>query len=176
MDSGVLFLSVALALIVVAIWLYFNTRIAREETGLPLGTVMYADGNDVFEPEPLYAHDIGLVGKPDYLVRTGDGTIVPVEVKSSNAPENPYQSHVMQLAAYCLLVEENYGIRPNYGLIQYNDRAFEVEYSAELEADIIDAVSAMRADLYATNVRRSHNRPQLCQACGVQEFCDQRLS
>lgn len=175
MDIAVLALGAALALIIVAGWLYFNTQLEREQLGLPRGEVLYADGDDVFEPDPLYAHDIGLVGKPDYLVRGADGLIVPVELKSSVAPLEPYGSHVMQLAAYCLLVEENYGIRPKYGLIQYRDKAFQIDYDEALEADLIDVVTAMRADLYSAEVPRSHDNPRLCAACSVSDFCDQSI-
>ena len=175
MDIAVLAFGFSLALIVAAIWLYFDTQLEREELGVPRGEIMYADGEDVFEPDPLYAHDIGLVGKPDYLVRIADGTIVPVEVKSAEAPTNPYDSHVMQLAAYCLLVEENYGIRPNYGLIQYRNKAFQIDYTDDLEADVIDTVAAMRADLYTADVPRSHDNPHLCAACSVRDFCGQEV-
>ena len=55
--------------------------------------------------EPLYASGANLAGKPDYLVRRWR-YVLPVEVKSGPAPAEPYRSHVLQLAAYCLLVEE----------------------------------------------------------------------
>ena len=51
--------------------------------------------------KPLYYHALGLTGKPDYLVER-DGILIPVEVKSGRTPEAPYDSHIFQLAAYCL--------------------------------------------------------------------------
>jgi hypothetical protein len=33
------------------------------------------------------------------------------------------RNHLAQLYAYCLLVEEHYGIRPPYGVVRYLDRA-----------------------------------------------------
>ena len=53
--------------------------------------------------KPLYDPVIGLTGRPDYLVKKGKD-IIPVEVKTSRTPEAPYDSHIFQLAAYCLLV------------------------------------------------------------------------
>ena len=175
MSNGVLALSVALALIVIAIWLFFSTKLSREKSGVPRGALMYVDG-EAFEPDPLYAHDIGLVGKPDYLVRVRDGTIVPVEVKSSATPDEPYESHVMQLASYCYLVEAEFGIRPNYGFIQYPDEVFRVDYDYDLETAIVDVITDMKADLYERDIDRSHDNPNLCAACGVRDFCDQRLT
>jgi hypothetical protein len=78
--------------------------------------------------QPLFARTYQLTGKPDYLVAEGS-RLVPVEVKSGRAPEQPYPSHVLQLAAYCLLVEDCYDRRPSRGIIQYTDRAFEVDYT-----------------------------------------------
>ena len=58
----------------------------------------------------------GLAGKPDYLVRQ-DGGIVPVEVKTG--PERRvYRSDILQLAAYCLLTEENYADFGGYGILR----------------------------------------------------------
>ena len=57
--------------------------------------------------KPLYDPLSGLTGKPDYLVEE-NGFYIPVEVKSSRAPGLPYDSHIYQVAAYCLLVERTY--------------------------------------------------------------------
>ena len=67
----------------------------------------------------------GLVGRPDELRRSPDGRIVPVEVKSSRGPpagRPPYFSHVLQLYAYCQIVEGEQGVTPPYGLLIYNDK------------------------------------------------------
>ena len=143
---------------------------------MPHGRVIFTDSDEFISPDPMYAHDIGLVGKPDYLVRVVDGSLIPVEVKSGNAPEYPYESHLLQLGAYCLLVEENYGIRPKMGILHYKNHDFEIPFDDDLEATVIDTVSSMRSDLYARDVERSHENPALCKACGVSEFCgDQQL-
>ncbi len=66
----------------------------------------------------------GLVGRPDELRRSPDGRVVPVEVKSSRGPppgRPPYFSHVLQLYAYCQIVEDRYGAAPPYGLLIYSD-------------------------------------------------------
>ncbi|HVN14404.1 MAG TPA: PD-(D/E)XK nuclease family protein, partial [Anaerolineales bacterium] len=99
----------------------------RGETGLPSGRVIYTDTRGWGKLErPLYDQALGLTGKPDYLVQQ-NGQIIPVEVKSGRAPEAPYDSHIYQLAAYCLLVEKNYGKRPSHGIIHYTDRDFAVD-------------------------------------------------
>ncbi len=174
MSTSVLALTTALALLVVAIWLYFGSTLTRERSGLPKGEIVYADG-EAFETEPLYAHDIGLVGKPDYLLRDAQGMIVPIEIKSGKTPEQPYQSHMMQVASYCYLVEATYGIRPKYGIIQYKDTSFQVAYDQAVEALLVDVIVNMKRDLYERESERSHNNPNRCAACGVRQYCDQRL-
>ena len=65
---------------------------------------------------PLYARRYGLTGKPDYLIERG-GAQIPVEVKPGRRAQQPYDSDLMQLAAYCALVEETSGRAPPYGLL-----------------------------------------------------------
>ncbi|PJF38087.1 MAG: CRISPR-associated protein Cas4, partial [Phototrophicales bacterium] len=87
----------------------------------------------------------------------------------------PWESHVMQLAAYCTLVTETYGIRPPYGIIQYSDQAFAIDYSDELEEELLDLLAEMRQDLYASDVDRDHEDWRRCASCGVRGACSQRL-
>ena len=102
--------------------------------------------------------------------------MVPVEVKSGAAPEQPYESHVLQLAAYCLLVEEQEGRAPPHGILKYDDRAFEIDYTPALRAELLDALDAIRHDLHARNVDRSHDEPARCGGCGYRQRCEQRLA
>lgn len=167
-------------LLAAAVW-YRANRLWRK-TGLPAGTVIYEDvihtenGDWYPQQKPLYSNHLGLVGRPDYLVRERDGSLTPVEVKSSNAPYEPHEGHLLQLAAYCLLVEENYGMRPRYGIIQYRNQAFAVEFTAELEEDLIAVLADMREDLYADELDRDHNDWRRCGRCSLRGQCVQRLA
>lgn len=56
------------------------------------------------------SHRYGLKGKPDALVRTESGDLIPVERKKTRAPQRgPYDGDLIQAAAYCILVEEEFG-------------------------------------------------------------------
>jgi CRISPR-associated exonuclease Cas4 len=148
----------------------------RAHSGLPAGQVTYADTGGAQRPErPLFSPDLGLTGKPDYIVDTGD-QIMPVEVKSRLAPRRPYASHVLQLAAYCLLTEAAYGRRPTHGLIKYADRSFSVDYDVKLEERLLDTLDRMRADLASGGAPRNHNDRYRCSACGHRDHCLQKLS
>jgi CRISPR-associated exonuclease Cas4 len=170
-------LAIVLVLLFVAALLWFGGREMRRESGLPEGKVIYTDaGAWRANSEVLHDARLRLVGKPDYLVEQRDGTIIPVEVKSSMAPEFPWEGQVLQLAAYCLLVEENYGVRPPYGILQYRDRAFAVDFTDDLEADLLDLIEEMRAARHETDPEPDHDDRRRCAACGVRQACDRRMA
>jgi CRISPR-associated exonuclease Cas4 len=168
---------IGMGLLLAAAVLWFWSRSAQEQSGLPAGSVIYTDTGTWFRnEEPLYADELRLVGRPDYLVEEPDGGIIPVELKSRKAPPEPYGGHILQLAAYCYLVTVNYGKRPSYGIIQYRDRAFAIDYTDELEADLLDLLADMRQALYEEDVDRNHNDWRRCARCGVRGECYQRLA
>jgi CRISPR-associated exonuclease Cas4 len=75
-----------------------------------------------------------------------------------------------------LLVEEAYGTRPPYGVVHYDDRAFAVRYTRELEDELLNTLDWMREDLRQGHADRSHNEPARCRACSYALHCDQRLA
>ena len=177
MGEAIFALSIALSLVLLAIWLWQLGESARKKANLPAGEIVSADTTrlDHHRTEILFAPSIGLSGKPDYLVRR-DGGLIPVELKSSLAPEKPYDSHLIQLVAYCYLVEENYGIRPKYGILQYRDATYRVPYTDELENWLVETVQQMQESLLKVEeVDRNHRHFGRCAHCGVREYCDQRL-
>ena len=169
-------LAVAVLLGILGFWLLVHSGIARRETEMPVGRVVYVDTGDWKRCErPLYSAQHRLAGRPDYLVHTRQG-LIPVEVKSGPAPYKPYQGHVLQLGAYCLLVEEQEGRKPPHGIVKYAHRAFEVGYSPALRAELLRTLELMRQDLRSTDVERSHEEPARCRRCGYHNRCEQRLA
>ena len=166
----------AIVFFFLAVCLWLLAQRTRQATGLPAGRVVYTDTRGWGRVEkPLFSPRWQLTGKPDYLVQTGDG-MVPVEVKSGRAPaEGAYPAHRYQLAAYCLLVAETYRSRPAYGLIQYADKTVAVDYTPDLEKELLETIGALRADFEADDVARSHASPARCRACGFRDVCDERL-
>ncbi len=168
-------IAVFVVLLVAGLLLLRRADRQRQCAGLPQGRVFYADTGARRRVErPLFSRRYRLTGKPDYLL-DDDGEIVPVEVKSGAAPSQPYPSHVLQLAAYCLLVEETYDVRPSYGIIRYRDQSFTVDFTPQLEAWLSSTLDEMRQDAEADDVPRSHDNPAQCAACGYRPFCDQSL-
>ncbi len=168
-------LYLALALLLFALFFFRKSATQQKEAGLPGGRIIYTDTRGWGKVEkPLFYPAMDLTGKPDYLVEQ-NGKIIPVEVKSGRAPEAPYDSHIYQLAAYCLLVEKTYHTRPPYGIIHYENRDFSVDYTRELENALVDLLVEIQRDTHKKNVPRSHEQPARCAKCGYRNVCDERL-
>lgn len=145
------------------------------ETGLPPGEVVYSDtGQWEKQEQPLISRRYGVVGRPDYLVRVaGNGQTIPipVEVKSRRRPAEPYASHILQLATYCLLVEDVLKVRPPYGLLRYADATLRIPYSDDLRAQVLTAAEAIRSARSAPDTPRDHREPTRCRNCGYRRAC-----
>ena len=169
-------LILACALAAAGLWLLWRSAARRRQAGLPAGQVTYVDTGAWDRNErSLFSNEHRLTGRPDYLVAGPEG-VIPVEVKSGRAPATPYAAHVLQLAAYCLLVEEREARRPPRGILKYDDRAFEIEYTPELRARVLATLDAMRSDLRSEEVDRSHQEAGRCRGCGQRTACDRRLA
>ncbi len=138
--------------------------------------MIYIDHHQFGEVEtPLYDPILNLTGKPDYLVESGEG-IIPVEVKSGRIKTAPFDSHIYQLAAYCLLVERTFGGRPPYGILHYSNRDIAIDYTPELEQRLIDVVREIHAISRRKGVDRSHQSSNRCRSCGFNTVCEQALN
>ena len=143
-------------------------RQGRSRLGLDGGVVVAADDSRLGVPT-LRSSRLGLVGRPDHLLRSGDA-LIPVEHKPSARRLQP--SHVMQIAAQCLLVEETYGVRPPFGIVVLagGTRA-EVSFTPDLERRLLQTMSQMR-ELVATQAEPGPRwvAPK-CQACSFVQTC-----
>jgi len=165
----------AVLLAVLGLLLWWQAERQRRASGLPQGRVVYRDTSAWGRVEKaLYDPQTNLTGRPDYLVRQGE-MLIPVEVKSSRVKDAPYDGHLYQLAAYCLLTERTWGVRPAYGILQYANRTFEIPYTPQLERDLLALLDEMRAARRKRSLPRSHSQTARCRACGYRHICDQRL-
>jgi CRISPR-associated exonuclease Cas4 len=168
-------LSVALPLCLLGLFLLWYALKLRRSTGIPWSRVR---GQDVLGRElekPLYARRYGLTGKPDYLIEKR-GQLIPVEVKPTRRASEPYESDLMQLAAYCLLVEACYEQTPPYGLLRYADQTFRLDFDDGVRDRLLDLLDEMREAFEEDDCPRSHNQAQRCANCGFREQCDESLA
>jgi CRISPR-associated exonuclease Cas4 len=170
-----LLIPLILLLLILALTLWLWARRGRAAAGLPCGQVVYVDtGTWQRNEKPLFSNTHQLTGKPDYLVRERS-RVIPVEVKSRAAPDAPYVSHVMQLAAYCLLVEDVIGSAAPYGYIHYRDRTYRVDFTKALRGELLQLLKEMRRAGHAKQVHRSHANARRCAHCGFQAVCGEML-
>ncbi|MHB8634719.1 MAG: CRISPR-associated protein Cas4 [Thermoplasmatota archaeon] len=131
--------------------------------------------SDLAGQAPLFSDPVsGLTGRPDYILATQQGT-VPVEVKTGHTPERPHRSHVLQLASYLHLVEVREGKPPPYGLIQYPEGFFRVDWDLPLRQDLASTLDRMGAAEAAGRADRDHEQPGRCRGCSRRLACDQKL-
>jgi len=151
---------------------YKYVRIVRKEYGIPEGRIVYTDLDK--PAEPLFSEQLRLTGKPDYVVKY-KGQYIPVEAKKGMT-DRPYRNHMLQLAAYCLLVEEKYGQAIPFGVLVYGGlRQFRIPFDAYLRSQVITIMEEMRTKLASGTIQRNHNLVAKCQYCSMKVHCNQRI-
>jgi len=167
MSAEILLLSLVLAVaayVVLARW----TRHRRRALGIADGVVISANDSLIRAPT-LRAERLGLVGRCDQLLRVG-GAYVPVEQKPS--ARRLQQSHILQVGALCLLVQQVYGARPPYGVVVLADGSQErVVFTEELERGVVRTMVEMRRMLENGEAPGPRWVPAKCRACGYRPVC-----
>ena len=126
---------------------------------------------DAGAPAVLRSPRYRIQGRPDALRQASDGTVVPIEVKSRATPRGgPTRSHVVQVWAYCLLVEEGTGRPPAFGVLRYADGEFRVRWDAVARQELL----ALRAELARPYDGRASPSPGKCARCPWVAVCDAR--
>ena len=129
---------------------------------------------DAGAPMTLRSSRYRLSGRPDIVRRRADGRVVPIELKSRVAPPGgPPRSHRIQVAAYCLLLEESTGVPPPYGLLRYGDGTeFRVPWNGVAKAELL----RLRDEVDRPYDGRATPSPAKCARCGWRTVCDARTS
>jgi len=148
--------------------------IARDKHGIGSNDIVYIDELDE-RPKMFVSKKYGLRGRPDYVLLSGENHI-PVEVKTGRNPKGPLFSHILQTAAYCLLLEEEYGRPPPFGLLRYENTQHEIDYSQDMKKLILTKLMEMRDMMVTKNAHRNHNRKGKCIHCSRREKCPEKLA
>ena len=139
-----------------------------------LGKVVYSDAAADEALRPLVSLQLGLVGKPDYVVERWH-SLVPIEIKSGDLPGSgdPHRGHVLQLVAYCMLVEDALRWRVRHGILRYRDGELRIRNSWRHRVSVRRTIARIRHA--PGDVPRSHRDPGRCRRCGFREECGQSL-
>ncbi len=170
---GLLFLALALLILLRNERLYHQQKLIAERhrtLGLPVGELVYedADGQGALLSSDRYP----LVGKPDYVVKLNDGCLVPVELKlSAQNVMTPYSNHVVQIAAYCLILEDYAERPPTHGILRYADREFTVDYTPALRKKVLRLLNEMAHCDEQQAPPLQKQRAAKCRVCTFQAMC-----
>jgi CRISPR-associated exonuclease Cas4 len=128
------------------------------------------------EAEPLLvdaAHR--LRGRPDYILKK-KGKLIPVELKPLRQSATLYESDLLQLGTYLLLVRANHAEAfAGYGYVRYREKVFRVPLTEALEARCLATADRVREARTATHVHRTHNIAAKCGACAHRAACGESL-
>ena len=170
---GLLLLAVAIIILLRNERLYQQQRLMTERyhvLGLPAGELVYEDADG--QGTLLLSDQYPLAGKPDYVVRLEDRRLVPVELKlSTQNVTTPYSNHVIQLAAYCLILEDYSERPPTHGILRYADREFTIDYTPSLRKKVIRLLGEMAHCNEQQVPSLQKQRPAKCRACAFQAMC-----
>jgi CRISPR-associated exonuclease Cas4 len=165
-------MTIAIALVALAALLFIALCVwahrERLNLGLDAGIIVAADDTRVAMPT-LRSDRLGLIGRPDHILRCGN-YLIPVEQKPN--ARCPQPSHLLQLAAECLLVQEVFGVRPPYGLLVLAGGVQQrVPFTPALECHLLDIMARMREWLATGGEPGPRWDARKCRACGFRETC-----
>jgi len=169
----------ALLWIVLANIIFYRSINLSEELLIKKLRYVSSDDNIAYigikkESPMLESSRYGIRGKPDYIIEK-DGEYIPVEKKTGRTPKGPLFSHIMQLIAYCMLVEETFG-KVEYGILEYDERKYFINYDERLKNTVIKLRENLVKDLKRGGAHRNHNREGKCMNCSRRDICPERLA
>jgi CRISPR-associated exonuclease Cas4 len=156
-------LALALALLGLVL-LLFAARV-RTARGLGSGETVTLDN------VTLYSSKHKLVGRPDRIVKHRDAYI-PEEWKSSKRVSH---GHRLQLGAYFILIEEEYGVRPPFGVVVLGDGSrIEIPNTDALRGEVLSIAAKIREQRANLTEPVPVSQPvNKCQRCGQRVNCGQ---
>ncbi|HLH69766.1 MAG TPA: CRISPR-associated protein Cas4 [Candidatus Dormibacteraeota bacterium] len=124
-----------------------------------------------FLSQEVISRRLGLRGRMDAMA-TEEGTLLPYEVKSTTTPARPYPGHLLQLAAYALLLEERTGQRVDRGYLHYlgDGGVHEVEITEEAKRQVRGVMESLR-QVVETEEMPPRAPASHCRDCGYRKIC-----
>lgn len=166
----------------------FNSKSYYKKTSprLPGGkyTLFYTDekgttrNDNIIYSKLLHSKKYDINGKPDYIYKNKkNGMLLPVELKSGAIGDllDPRPGDLMQLAAYFLIIEDIFEIRPIKGILIYKDAMFIVRNTNKLKKDTLSIIKDMR-EMLITGEQEANSNFATCKSCicrnTVCEYCE----
>lgn len=174
-----LMIVLAIVLVGASMLAYVARRLRRKarsieySRNMPAGAVFSLDDGNA---RVLTCDALQLVGRVDVVRRVGAHFEVEERKSKRLAPgQSPYRSDVLQLAAYCHLVNRNLG-PVKRGFLVYGEARYEIAFNDRLMQELMHTLSKMRVLGSAKTVSRSHKSQPRCTECLARSMCDERLA
>ena len=154
---------------------YLSKRSAnkkRAKLKIPKGKITYSDLN--IPAKSLFSKKYLLAGKPDYIIKKKNN-LIPVEIKTGNYTI-PQKNHIMQLASYCQLIEDNFQSFVPYGVIIYPSIDFKIPFNPGIRFELENTIKEMRNSIKSNFVKRKHHDFQKCQNCSMKLYCKEKIN
>ena len=118
----------------------------------------------------LESETLGLKGKVDVLDMEGN-KVVPVERKRAESGEY-YESDEIQLAAYCMLLEEHLDepIREGAIYLYETDQRMHVPITEDRRETVRESVEAIQT-MTVDTIPPFTDNPNKCEACSARTYC-----
>lgn len=161
-------------LFITAVYYDKKNRILGRYYQIPHGKVLYSDLLNT--RKVLFSKKLLLKGKPDYILKTRNGKIIPIEVKTGNhITPKPY--HIMQLIAYCHLVSEAYQQKVVFGILIYYDtkKQFQIPFNKKYYTMLKSTIDLMNDHLSSNIISRNHNDFEKCLHCTMRSYCSEKI-
>jgi CRISPR-associated exonuclease Cas4 len=158
-------LGVALLLGVLGLLLVVMAIRGRRKRGLGSGKTVALDNRT------LFSERLKLIGRPDRIIRQGD-TLIPEEWKSAKRVR---EGHRLQLGTYFLLIEEEFGVRPPFGVVVLGDGSrVEVKNTDVLRSKVLAIADRIREHRRRIDQEILVSQPAAkCRVCGQKGNCRQ---
>ena len=117
----------------------------------------------------------GLRGKPDYIVEK-EGEHIPIETKTGRVPKGPLFSHMIQVIAYCMLLEDTMKKKPPYGILRYDKNIYRITYDENMKKLVLQMKDSIVQAMNTREAHRNHNRKGKCIYCSRRHICPEKIA
>jgi CRISPR-associated exonuclease Cas4 len=162
----------AIALSIIAFVLRRSARAKERRWQMPRGKVISVDdGNGI----TLTCPKLELVGRIDVILRDGKW-FMPEERKTTILEgKSPLDGDVLQVFAYCYLINANLG-PVQKGILKYQNQRFDLNFSQAATDSLIQVLQRIKSLQNEQNVNRSHQFRARCVGCRAHTICFQSLA
>jgi len=158
--------------VIIFVWDFFDrtSKSLSRESGLSSDAEVVAlKGSKVLPSRDYVSDKLQLASRPDGLIKQ-DGALIPVDRRVSS--KKVRDRHIAQMMVHLLLVEENEGKRPPYGLLLLGKEEKQVRIKNTDERDrwLRSLVDEMRSILDGVPAEPAPQKFK-CKHCDVRSIC-----